>query len=1069
MAYLVHPGRVSLPEARAGPAPMGYRLRDSALFSPLHITLQLLPPHSQMTSTPLPGATTFQRICSAAIAFLLPGATALAGPVSYKNPVPVVPEAHPMYLGTINSGIKTSDAYTDGNFSVVAPLWSTLGAGSTLSGDVLFIEPYVSYGEGGEIASSVGFGWRHLFGSQPISALSEQGARTAGFLDEGVFVGANVFVDMLDTEADNQFWQLGVGLEIGTRYLELRGNYYIPLSDKQLAEETRTRETFRSSRTRNSTYLTGTGDPYATGYSIAQDAQYATYATTTTTTTTIERLFRRYEEGMEGWDAEMALLVPGLDRYFDLRLIGGYYAFDNQPFGPQTGGTGNVEGWKAGVEVRPVPAIILNGTWYEDERLTGSDWTVGVQLQLPFEMGDLGDGKGFWGRIGDAFTPRRRHLVERIAEPVRRQNAAVKIANSVDTETSTSTSSRTRTRLVSQTQTQVVLASDVVFVNNGGPVGNGIQAGATAANGADGTAERPFNSVSAGAYTAGTYANNSGKIWTVYTQGGTGLAYTDNVSVIGSTNFISSYQAISGLDGKIFASATTRPQVNGGFAASSIAYFGITGYDIRNGTAGVGISAREVGVFVAKDNYLQSMKTAISTGTSSGSSGAVITGNRITTAETGILAEATGSGKLAALIMQNEFLGSMKDGIYGYSRNNGSLVAAVTGNLFNGTFESSLGAFESSNASAMQVTVIDNTAASTARLLDDGFQFRSLGSSAASAFVQNNRFLGRTDDSYVEVSARDTSRYTATVSENTFQGQVDGQAVDFEGLNSSTFTASATGNKFDGTQNTAVRLAKANSAIVTGAISSNLLAGSFSGDAVQITANGDNASGSKLTASVDKNVFSGSFAKDGIDANKSQGALAEVNLTNNTFTGGFNSAISVTSEGTTGVNNGMTTLISGNVLSGVFSKTNAEGAVHLIAADTAKLDGTISANIFSGTFTTDAISLRGSKSSADSATNPVLTVAIADNTMTIGASAVDAFLDAQSYHASTVNITGFNRNSVLGTVARALTLREGASSVMTINGSVLAPDSNTITSATKVTKTGTPTGTFLMNGTSTSP
>ena len=47
-------------------------------------------------------------------------------------------------------------------------------------------------------------------------------------------------------------------------------------------------------------------------------------------------------------------------------------------------------------------------------------------MVMPFEMGDLGDGKGMWGRIRDALAPRRRHLVERMAEPVHRQNAAIR-------------------------------------------------------------------------------------------------------------------------------------------------------------------------------------------------------------------------------------------------------------------------------------------------------------------------------------------------------------------------------------------------------------------------------------------------------------------------------------------------------------------------------------------------------------------------------------------------------------------------------------------------------------------
>ena len=45
---------------------------------------------------------------------------------------------HPMYLGTVNSGMKGNDSYMDGNFSIVAPIWSSLGAEATLSGGLLY-------------------------------------------------------------------------------------------------------------------------------------------------------------------------------------------------------------------------------------------------------------------------------------------------------------------------------------------------------------------------------------------------------------------------------------------------------------------------------------------------------------------------------------------------------------------------------------------------------------------------------------------------------------------------------------------------------------------------------------------------------------------------------------------------------------------------------------------------------------------------------------------------------------------------------------------------------------------
>jgi hypothetical protein len=502
-------------------------------------------------------------------------------------------EGHPMYLGTLSFGVKTSDVYTDGHVSVLAPVWSSLGADGTLGGGVLFLEPYTSLGEQGEVASSLGVGWRYLSNDQPVAKIADKGR--AGFLTEGWYVGANVFVDLLDTQFDNQFWQLGFGAEVGTRYLGLRGNYYLPLSDRQYADSFRTREIRQTSSTSVSQSTAGSGDPFATGHTVQQDAVFTTLATTTTRTTTIDRLFHLYEEGMEGWDVEAALLLPGLDEYVEVKLIGGYYQFDNQPFGPQAGGTGNVEGFKAGLELRPVPALVLSGTWYEDDRLTGSDWTVGVQLQIPL-------GKEW----KDAFVPRRRHLVERMAEPVARQNAAVKVAKDVELEkTSTSTKVKRVTKVVAQSRQRLVLAEDIVFVNNGDSVGNGIQAGSAVG---DGTAEAPLDTIAAAALLAGDNSTTSGRVWNVYTQH-TATPYAEEVTVLGSVNFISSKTPIAGVGGKNFGGNTARPVVMGGFEALNVPYLGITAYDIRQGMAIGDLNGDLVGVRVFSDGSASTVAT----------------------------------------------------------------------------------------------------------------------------------------------------------------------------------------------------------------------------------------------------------------------------------------------------------------------------------------------------------------------------------------------------------------------------------------------------------------------------
>lgn len=566
-----------------------------------------------------------------------------------KGPVAAVSEG-PLYPGTISAGVKTNDAYVDGRFSIVAPAWSTIGADGTLSGDLLFIEPYVSWGEQGEVAASLGFGWRHLFGTQPVSVLAQHDGHQAGLFEEGAIVGVNVFLDMLDTQYDNRFWQLGVGVEAGTRYLEARANYYIPLSDRKLAEEIH-RSTFLGTA-REMTY----DDPYAQGHSIKQQATFTKYSLT------LEQLFRRYEDGMEGWDAELAVLIPWLDRWLDVMVIGGYYSFDNQPFGPQAGGTGKVEGWKAGVEVRPVPAVVLSGAWYEDERLTGAHWIVGASLEIPFEAGDLGDGKGLWGRMADAFRPRRRHLAERIAEPVARQNAAIKVGESVVEEVA---ERHIVTKVVSQTKRTIVLADTVVFVDN-----------RIGAPGNPGTYERPLNTIQGGENQSGTLFGERG---IVFVQGG-GSAYAENVVVNQSTAFYGSGRGFPALGGHSFQGSNRITPVitpiGEAFSATNIGALTVSGFTI-NGGASVGIFTSNVGnVQVLYNTFNDQDTNAVNLIWAAGTSGSALVVGNVMNSPGGIgVAIAVDPGATAkARIAGNQMTGSI--GI----QFSGAVDAVVEGN-----------------------------------------------------------------------------------------------------------------------------------------------------------------------------------------------------------------------------------------------------------------------------------------------------------------------------------------------------------------------------------------------------
>lgn len=484
-----------------------------------------------------------------------------------KVPVVIAVQDSAWTSTLFGTGIKTNDEYTDGNIFLTVPIWSTIGRDGTLGGNYLFIEPYTSIGEEGEVASSLGLSYRHLFSREPASALQKRGR--AKFFEEGWFAGGSLFVDMLNTQRDNKFWQLGVGAEVGTRYLEFRGNYYIPLTSQKLAERNETTQTFTSSSTTLKQTDSGS-DPTATGNQIVQDVNLTTSAITTTSTTTVHTVTEIFEKGMEGWDAEMSVLLPWVDQWMDVKLIGGYFSFDNQPFGPQEFGTGKVHGWKLGTEIRPVPAIVLSGYWYEDKRFTGADWTVGVQLQVPLDR--------TWK---DSFKMRRRHLLEHLAEPVHRQNDAIKVGNKKEENSTSSTSVSRVTRIVSQSKQHVVLADDVIFVNNGGPVGNGIQAGDDFTG--DGTAEKPKATIQEGAGVAATNNIATGRVWNVYTQH-SATNYTGIVGIAQSMNFISSATPLIGQGGKRFGSGLM-PVLDGSFftcGCSPLSFVGITGYDIRS-------------------------------------------------------------------------------------------------------------------------------------------------------------------------------------------------------------------------------------------------------------------------------------------------------------------------------------------------------------------------------------------------------------------------------------------------------------------------------------------------------
>ncbi len=190
-----------------------------------------------------------------------------------------------------------------------------------------------------------------------------------------IIIGGNIYYDYLDSQSGNQYNQLGLGAELLTKWVDARFNYYLPDDG---VHRVRT--------------LPG---------------------------------FIQLESSLEGWHTEVGFLVPGLDKYVEARLFGGYYDFRSH-IGIK------YSGWKARAEIRWTPAITTDLEWWEDKALNGGNWIAGVRVSLPFEIGNLFQGKNPFVGAGDAFKfGKKREFKERLGETVWRSHRVQTVTNTI--------------------------------------------------------------------------------------------------------------------------------------------------------------------------------------------------------------------------------------------------------------------------------------------------------------------------------------------------------------------------------------------------------------------------------------------------------------------------------------------------------------------------------------------------------------------------------------------------------------------------------------------------------------
>lgn len=360
-----------------------------------------------------------------------------AGPAASGGKALAAPIADEAWGGTLlGGGFKTNGNFTEGSLFLTQPLLlNTIGRNGRMEGSLLFIEPYGTWGQQGDLGASLGLGFRHLFSNQTVQEAGTN--ERPGLFGEGFFVGGNFFVDYDETGAGNDFWQLGAGAEAGTRYFEVHANFYIPQSDAStLSRQT---DSFTRRSTRRST-RTNAGGPFVTANGTTVQNVVTTHSQTTRTVTT-RRTIELFEEPLDGWDLELSMRVPGIEKWCDVRLIGGYYDYQGD-----RSQAPDFAGWRAGVEVRPLRGLVLSATWFEKSQLYQDNWLVGLRLEIPLGAKSHG-----------AFSSGYRHLADGLYEPVHRKNAAI-TTSGVQQVTLTNATTGQRT-VVSQTTTQNVIST----------------------------------------------------------------------------------------------------------------------------------------------------------------------------------------------------------------------------------------------------------------------------------------------------------------------------------------------------------------------------------------------------------------------------------------------------------------------------------------------------------------------------------------------------------------------------------------------------------------------------------
>jgi len=239
---------------------------------------------------------------------------------------------------------------------------------------VFFLNPHVRIDDKSGNEQNMGLGFRTLLSGDKL------------------ILGANAYYDTMRSEYHNRYGQFGLGMEVLSKWVDFRANYYNP---------------------------TGSRKNKIPGFDKYEFANTSLI------------LNKGYEAALRGFDAEVGIMVPGLSDVIETRAFIGGFWYDS-PISQ------DVNGWKGRIEIKPSRLINIDVEMRHDP-VRGSDTFYGAYLDIPFSIDELTRGgnpfKGF--AEAAAFGKGARSMKERMTQKVVRDRYVTTVAGSSTQDTKT--------------------------------------------------------------------------------------------------------------------------------------------------------------------------------------------------------------------------------------------------------------------------------------------------------------------------------------------------------------------------------------------------------------------------------------------------------------------------------------------------------------------------------------------------------------------------------------------------------------------------------------------------------